>query len=192
MLEEPEPLDRGFSKSQWQLPEVVNRWSWGAANPFGFSRQRASAQSAERSASCRGRNQSQPTHTNQIYTHATHNPVKEVREIRPRPKQRVGSWRTMMGVDLREALTQPSAQPSPFQPPLVCVMQCQKPDLRGYPLGKAQKIRAIYKWSHLFKTGIFSNKENALVLEWKEKSPRFIITMLLAQLETNQGLIEWS
>jgi hypothetical protein len=32
---------RGLWEIKCQLPEVVNRWCWGAANPFDFSREQA-------------------------------------------------------------------------------------------------------------------------------------------------------
>lgn len=47
MLKESEPLDPGLSDSPWQLPEVVNRWSWGPANPVDLGRPRASVQSTQ-------------------------------------------------------------------------------------------------------------------------------------------------
>lgn len=39
---ESEPLghQRGLLERRGQLPEIVNRWSWGAANPSDFSGQR--------------------------------------------------------------------------------------------------------------------------------------------------------
>lgn len=83
---EPPGRKRGLLQRREQLPKIVNRWSWGAANPFDFSREPILG--AESWAPCWWEPVRQ-SQANQIFALATHSAVHVVKEIRFQPEERV-------------------------------------------------------------------------------------------------------
>lgn len=174
---------RRLLERRGQLPEIVNRWSWGAVSPFDCSRERVFR--AESRASClRWRSVRQSlSHTLIRQMHSPH------RVLFTRSEKYDSSGGT------REPLT---ARRRVQVLPRLWLSRRTKPALflplvledlgHGEPVAGPRGVLAlentgnlflliylftysplIYKWSHLSRIGIFSNKENIFVHKWKRK-----------------------